>query len=741
MKKIILLSCLFGIIFTVSEFGFAEETEKETKVIKLGNVVVTATRTEKDVDSAPGSVTVITKEDIAKLNIRSLDEAIKYETGVFVKHTKGLSDSMPSVHLRGLYGPDRTLILLDGIPLNEGYTGAVDWGCISKENVERIEIIRGPASALYGGNAMGGVINIITSTPKKLQANASFGYGSDKTYRYSAYIGDRFMDKLNIGIGFESEETDGYPTSLRTKSIKSGDDTTLTGGYGTVYPTDTKYHDAGDSTWVVGDKGNNPAKRWNVNFKTKYDLTDTGSIAFNLQTGLHEYGCERPNTYLRDENGDPTFSGNVDVGGGQYAKVSPSKYDLGGMGEKKESNYSIAYKETFGSIALNGKVGYQKRDKWYTSATASDYDNAGGTLSDADTYSWFTDVQTNIPLGDKHLLTCGLYFRHDDFDQSAYNLSFYRDEDSKTEKTTITEGNDRFYAVYLQDEWEILDNLTLFTGVRFDYWQAFNGKSGKVGNVEEFKEPDDSAFSPKVAVVFKPVQNTVIKSSIGRAFRAPNIYELYRTWPSTSSSKIYYSNPDLGPETLWNYEIGIDQYFFSRGLKLSATYFHTDIDDLIYSYDKGEDNYTDNAGKAKIDGIELGIHAIPIDWLRLWCNYTYNDTEIKKHDYKPEVEGKKITGTPESTINLGTEITYRWITASIAGQYLGEIWKSELNDDVKNVYSGNSEKYWLWDAKLSVAPIKNVEISFSVENLFDKEYYEYYVGGERTYFGEVSLKW
>lgn len=378
MKKFLLLTCLFGLIFTVSEFGFAEEKEKETKVIKLGDVVVTATRTEKDVDSAPGSVTVITREDIAKLNIHSLDEAIKYETGVFTKHIKGLSDSMPSVHLRGLYGPDRTLVLLDGIPLNTGYNGAVDWTCISKENVERIEIIRGPASALYGGNAMGGVINIITSTPKKLQANASFGYGSNETYRYSAYIGDRLKDKLNIGIGFEGEETDGYPTSLTTRSIKSGPGT-LTGGYGTVRATGYKtYYKAGDPAWVVGDKGDNPAKRWNVNFKTKYDLTDTGSIAFNFQTGHHSYEYDRPNTYLRDENGDPAFSGKVDVGGGQYASVSPSNFTPSGMGEKKEAVYSLAYKEMFGAVRFNGKAGYQQRDKWYTTATGSDYDNASG---------------------------------------------------------------------------------------------------------------------------------------------------------------------------------------------------------------------------------------------------------------------------------------------------------------------------------------------------------------------------
>ena len=84
------------------------EDENEGEVIKLGEMVVTATRTEKDVDSAPGSITVITSEDIQKHKIHALDEAIKYEVGVFAKRVKGLSESMAKVQLRGLHGQDMT---------------------------------------------------------------------------------------------------------------------------------------------------------------------------------------------------------------------------------------------------------------------------------------------------------------------------------------------------------------------------------------------------------------------------------------------------------------------------------------------------------------------------------------------------------------------------------------------------------------------------------------------------------
>ena len=733
MRKFLFRTFIFGLIFTIPGFVLAEE-EKGAEVIKLGEVVVTATRTEKDVDSAPGSVTVITDKDIKRQKINSLDEAVKYEAGVFARHTKGLANSMPKVQLRGLYGQYRTLIMVNGIPLNAGYNGLVDWNTLSTENVERIEIIRGPSSALYGGNAMGGVINIITKTPKKFYANARCGYGSDDTYRYSLNLGDRFIDKLSLGLGFEREETGGYPTSLVTRSIRSGTGS-LTGGHKT-----TDIH--GRPKWVVGDRGDNTADRWNFHLETKYDLTDTGSLAFNFQRGHHRYAYDRPHTYLRDKNGNPAYSGYVDCGGGQRASVYSSNY-LSGIGEKDDFNYSLAYKETFGPVTFNGKAGYQDRDSWYTTRKGSGtYDNAAGHLKDSNTKSWFTDLQTNILLGSEHVLTFGLYFRYDDYKDREHDLSFYRNEDSKTGgKTGLTEGRDRFYAVYLQDEWDIIDKLTLFTGVRLDYWEAFDGKSGDVGKVEKFSEPDDISVSPKVAVVFKPFADTIVKGSVGRAFRAPNIYELYKTWTS-SWGTVYHSNPDLDPETLWNYEIGVDQYLFSRRIKLSATYFHTDIDDLIYSYyGKDGDSYRDNAGKAKIDGIELGISARPVDWLRLWGNCTYNDSKIKKHNYKPEIEGKKIANMPVTTANLGADLHYRWITASIAGQYLGKIYKSELNDDVHDVYGGWTQKYWLWNTKLTVAPVRNFEVSFFVDNLFDEKYYDYYMGDGRTYFVETCIRW
>ena len=510
----------FGVLFSLSvlllflalpQFCLAEEyitgeenkkeREERKKAVKLEEMVVTATRTETDVDSAPASVTVISKDDMKFRDLHTIDDALKYESGIY------------NGKLRGMPSGKHTLIMLNGMPVNTGWAGNIRWENIAVENVERIEIVRGPSSALYGGNAMGGVINIITSEPKKFEANGTVGYGSDDTVRYSFNIGDCFADKLSIRLGYESEETDGYPTKLIQRSISSGLGT-LTGGYGMLSRS-------GKRKWVVGDAGDRSEKRWNVNFNSIYDLTDTASLAFDFQMGHREYSYDHPHTYLQDASGNTAFNGSVDIGNDEKVTVSPSKYTTSGMGEIENPSYMLTYKDLFGSIGFTGKTGYQHDDYWYTSPKArgsDNYGNAPGRLKGYKGDTWFSDLQTNIPVGDNHLLISGFYFRFDDFDQGEFDLGYYRNEHSKTtSKTDMSRGKDRLYAVYLQDEWQIIDKLTLFTGARFDYWKVFDGESGAVGKEVKFNSKDDSAISPKISLVWKPVANTIIKGSAGRA--------------------------------------------------------------------------------------------------------------------------------------------------------------------------------------------------------------------------------
>lgn len=715
--------CVFALALLPPLFAVSANAEENTQTVKADEMVVTATRTEISVDEAPASVTVLSREEIKKYNVVSLVDALKHIQGAYVN-----TSSTGGVSMRGLNGENRTLVMVNGIPVNDGYSGGSGWNTMGIDAVDRIEITRGGGSALYGGNAMGGVINIITAKPEKREGELTFGFGSDKALHYSAFAGDR-IDRFRVRLGYEAYSTDGYPTNLVTRSISSG-----TGSLSGGYPILDK---GGTTKWVTGEKGDAEKESTNISLMASYDLTDTGSITLNFQRGTDDINYDRPKTYLVDASGRHTYSGTVAVGSTQRASVTPVSY-LNSPYNMEDYLTSLTYKEKFGSVDVTAKAGYRTTDSLYTSASSGTYDDAYGKRTDYGSEAWLADLQVDVPLGDKHTLTSGLSFRLDDGHLDTYNLSYYRNEDSIIDQKDRTEGSTRFFAVFLQDEWNVTDQVTLFGGARLDTWSAYDGLSGEIGSEEEFDDLDDSEISPHVAVVWNPLADTYVRGSIAHSFRPPTVYELYRV--STMGSYTYHNNPELKPETSWTYEVGADQYVLDRKVKLSVTGFFTQAEDLISSYIVGTDQFKENIGEAEIKGLELGVLYSPVDWLDLWANYSLTDSEVTKNDRNPDAEGKHLTYYPDQMFNSGIDLKFGKVKASVVGNYVGRIYVNDMNDDIEDAY-GSYSKRWIWDTKLTYSPVEFAECSFSVNNIFDEEYYmSSTVGPERTYFVELKVK-
>ncbi len=178
----------------------------------LGVVVVTPTRGEHEIGKIAGRIDVITKEDIKELNAKTVDEALKTSLGIDFQDT-GMLGHKVTLNMRGTqgkYGCQQVLILQDGRPVNEEYLGDFDFRLLPTENIERIEIVHGPGSALYGENATGGVINIITKNGKKetvREIHTSIGSYNSQWYKavYGAETGN-FHHFTTLGYDL----TDGY---------------------------------------------------------------------------------------------------------------------------------------------------------------------------------------------------------------------------------------------------------------------------------------------------------------------------------------------------------------------------------------------------------------------------------------------------------------------------------------------------------------------------------------------------
>jgi len=724
-----LIVIISGLILCISA-GLAEETQKETT---LEEIVVTATKTEKKVEDAPGSITVITREDLKKQNIQTVDDAFETLSGVFVKRNKGLMDSTAGVRMRGFSGDQYTLVLLDGQPLNNAYTGGIKWGMLPVSNIERIEVIRGAASALYGGNAMGGVINIITKTPKKLELEANTGYGTNDTLQYRLSAGNRFWDRLSLRVGYEGERTDGYVTTPVVSTISTG-----AGNVSGGYPMDDKY--GNPTRWVVGDKGKNGAERQSFNAKASFDFSDTGKVSFIGIWGNHEYDYERPNTYMGTFGSNSTYA---IVGPGQRARFRPSDFiSYTGMGKNETQMYTLALEEIIGPVKVHAQVGTVIVDDRYTQPTGTGfyyYDNSPGTLKLTENEAWITELRGDLPIAKTNILTIGTSFRMDKSDTDDYNVPFYRSFHGKGASTFYSGGKSQNYALFAQDEWRVFDPLTLYLGLRYDWWKVYSGASGVPGSEIEYESNKESEFSPKLAAVWKALANTTLRGSVGHAFRPPSLYELFRTW--TSYGTTYQSNPNLKPETVWTYEAGVDQYLFDKRTRISLTGYRNDIDDLIYSMTVGSTKFRTNAGKARTYGLELELSQKVTNWLSLWGNFTYTDAKIKESPTDPAGEGKQVTGIPKYTWNAGLDIKYKWLMGRLQGRYFSKIYNDSGNRDTANGVYGTYEPAFFVDGKLTVTPLKWVELSLSADNILNKKYYEYYLPMGRTFFAECTLRY
>ncbi|CQR70148.1 Outer membrane vitamin B12 receptor BtuB [Sporomusa ovata] len=198
---------------------WAEEENNDSVLnYELDKIVVTATKTEKKEKDVPAAVTVITAKEIAEANVRTIDEILQYVPGVYVKPQRGMKGT--TISIRGLRQSE-ILVLMDGLSLNNGSTGGAQWANIPIENIEKIEVIRGSFSALYGSNAMGGVINIITKTDAKPGGSIGLEAGGMNTRKQSVDFNGK-AGKLQYYLDYAKRTTDGYITNEAPTAYDKG---------------------------------------------------------------------------------------------------------------------------------------------------------------------------------------------------------------------------------------------------------------------------------------------------------------------------------------------------------------------------------------------------------------------------------------------------------------------------------------------------------------------------------------
>ena len=659
---------------TVFVMGGVTAQAEELPVYSFDEVVVTATRTENDVKKVPASTQVITQEDIKRGGATSVRNALSMYANIFQKSK--VRGGGHDIIIRGME-TKHSLVMVNGRRISNeadasGLGNAMSLDRININDVEKIEIVRGPSSALYGSEAMGGVLNIITKPSKEQTLLTGLEHTSEDTSHWwhadTGRIGnfsmtlDARFNKINRSMLDTATESDPYGTAQ-------------------TYNASLNYY-VNDHSYVNA----------YMDYYSQHLKTDTGTPAMKPITLTTSSGM--------------SLSGQAMLEGTGSKAYKQKNYGISWNGKTDKNDWQIqAYMSKFnwsttsntkvlGSIppaGMDGMFNYllQKKNTY-------DFNHDEHNM-------WAIEGRDSLRVNDHHRVTFGAEYVKEKVagtglgsnGDGVHSITENGKTKSSSEKTLSS------YAAYLQDEIEY-GKWFIVPAIRYDHHSAYG-----------------SHTSPKIGVTYNATDHFRIKANYGDGFKAPSVSQLYydlamqmgRNWVHLTG------NPNLKPEKSKSWDLGVEAEF-GKGYG-SLTYFDNDVDNLIESIYKGKDGRYDlyryeNVNKARIKGLENTL------------GYRFNDTlEFKVTstllDAKDTSSGKDLTqrarlsqiyqliyddhkDTGWSAV-LWNQLDYKFVT--------GKTWEKS-GESVKKSYS-------LTNFSLTRKVNKDTRVYGSVQNIFDKK--------------------
>lgn len=710
-------------------------------------VSVTATRGPLPLDETPVSTSVVTRDELEHRNIRQVDQALILLEGVNAARAKGPADNDFGLGLRGFSGRGsqyRTLILLDGQPMNTSYYGGVNWSTFGVSELQQVEVARGPFSSLYGGNAMGGVINLITRPVTQRRLELTGQVGNQDTTQYSIHGAEQVFGKLGLSGGYSRYQTGGYSAEpiLRSATTPNGTGVPVTGVMPWVTPTN-------GSTYQVGDQGRNWFNQEAFRLRGEYAFTDKVFTSVQYLRQERQSGYDAYTTRLRTADGTPFDSGRVsflDGGVTRELTVSPSNF----IGIPTGSATNIYQAHTLAELSskwnLNVYAGVNDiPDDWYV-LRGSSADLSGGPGSYTNTFSrgLYGNVQASRTRG-ADVLTFGAETRHDSARSAGQSLDNYGIRENFGAPYSQAFGKAINQAGYVQYQHSFTDDLRITAGGRWDYWRTYQGgnQTGLDEPINDYPNRSTNAVTGKVAALYSPGQNWQVRASVGNAFRSPTVYELYRDL--VLSSSLLLANPDVEPERLLAYEAGVTRRFGQRA-DVTATFFQNRLTDMIYritdlDFDpSGRTRRLTNAGRGRIRGLEIGAKQQALSWLRFRQTYTYVDAVIAENDPLPATVGNRIPWTPEHTATYLAMASYKKWTLVWSGRYVSKQYSSDTNTDITRGVPRGYDPFFEMDGTLSYEFHRKASLFIDATNLLDRDYFQYYRARGRTVSAGLRLR-
>jgi outer membrane cobalamin receptor len=670
----------------------------------LGAVVVTATRSQTTLEQMPLHTTVIGRKDIQQSPARTLDQLLRAVPGMNLPGAPYYTTD-PTGHQTRLRGAtnSKVLVLLDGIPVHDPFYTTTQWFKVPLSSIERIEIVRGGGSSLWGNLAVAGVINIITTKPVTSEGEIQGSYQSQSTG--SGALAKNFIAGNGLSL------------RLTADALKAG-------GYQTT---------PAELLGTMPGKAASSAKSGNVQLAT-YFAPNEDLTAF-LRAGYHEQNEDVGGyAYGANVQKSPDAAAGLSRQLGEHARADVRAWTQ--YVDFDKSNGAACYLVSASSCGTTSPT--SPRSPLVQYANSHDTNRyrelgASGVLSTFDASRLLGGVQTGVDFrrigGDDRATT---YDRPTTTDGSATRIN----------RTNFGGGTQQFIGGFAQLQGSPLRALDVTLSARYDYWANTGGVSAMTRYANgvpgapaggDVADSHRASFNPSLSARYRLTDALSVRGATYRAFRAPGLNNLYRSFSSTTSITI--ANPTLSPETLTGGELGVDL----RGgrASLGITYFRNDTKNLIAAFKVASVgtapaavtaicgptlsncpatvNFNTNGQDGVARGVELVSDWRATPWLALNGAYTYTDSHYSATSTGDPV-GVQLGAVPTSLASLGAT----WQAGRSWSVYSGLRYNSSMYLDVNHTIPQSA--FTLVDVGATYAVSRELELRGSIVNLGDVTY-------------------
>jgi len=675
MKKITISASL---ALLMNNYAFASDDMKAIEVVSI------ATKTQKSIDGVAATVDVITQEEIQKMGASSLGDILSKTSGLVMQYgtfPSASSKSKSSISIRGM-GANGTLFLLDGRRLAGEVKNPYDLERIPASIIQRIEIVKGPMSSLYGADAVGGVVNIITKKPTdemQISYDARVGMNGDSDAQttnlalsiqgknngfgysaYSSYITTKPYEQREVADTYaKTPTTNVKPSQHPNPAVKNIKD---------YYSVDTTFRE--------------DSEIYTIGTRLTYDFTSDFVMGIDVN-------------YFKEER-DGVYIGFV-----HPARTAPNPtpiYNAPVNSHDENNRLDLSIDAEFAptdELNLKARIYKSKYEKRNTTTAAYwgdfnfPFESASANAAmNADVDITVYEASASYLATEAHLLTGGLEYRDEKRKSSVF-----------TNNLGMTEKKVDYKSIYLQDEWEVTDEFNAILGARYEEISNAKDKATfRVGGIYEFD---------KLAK---------LRANFAQGFRTADIRELYINMntpngPQRGADVLGY---DLKPESTDAYEIGLG----GRDKKFSydIVVFYNQIKNKIQQIRNSSGIFTyENVSDANTKGLELSLSYLLLENLN--SKFTYN--ELKTEDEKTK---KDLEYNPDRTFMLSFDYQVtKDLNLGLIGKYIGkQHYTKVINEGAPTQMSipdSKTDAYNLVDLTFGYKLDKMLEIYGGVNNL------------------------